>query len=188
MKIDFSDIGKPGHKRVMGVDCSTKSFAFSIFDDGQLVKYGEIFFDGSTVFHRLADGQRKVRAIRDHLKPDLVVFESAVMVRNQKTVISMAYAFGAIIAALIDGGAEVVEVVPTKWQYYIKNMALTKGEKEKIKKDNPGKSASWYQNAGRELRKQRTKDWVLKEYGVSIESDNISDSIGLGHFGIKELV
>ena len=187
MALKFSTLGKPVYKRIMGVDCSTYSFAFSIFDDGELVKYGQIYFDGSTVFQRLADGQRKVRAFREDLNPDLVVFESAVFVRNKNTVIQLAYAFGAIIAALIDGGAEVVGVVPTQWQYYLGNKALTKPEKDALRKDTPGKSASWYQNKGREMRKQRTIDWAKKTYGVTVESDDVGDAIGLGHYGVKEL-
>lgn len=170
-------------RRIMGVDCSTQSFAYSIFEDKKLVQWGEIEFKGSNVFERLADGQRKVRAFRDNLKTDKVVFESAVYVQNKKTVILLAYAFGAIISALIDAGAEIDEANPLLWQRAIGNPPLTPKEKQSIMKGNPDRSKTWYQAAYRNYRKDRTRQWVKKNFGLEIESDNICDAIGLGWFG-----
>ena len=168
------------NKRIMGVDCSTNSFAFSIFEDGRLVQWGEVEFEGNNVFSRLADGQNKVRALRDKLQADGVVIESAIFVQNKKTVILLAYSFGAIIAALVNSGSEVTEVAPITWQNAIGNKALTKAEKEKIKKDNPDKSVSWYKNKQRLVRKDRTRQWVKDKFGVDVESDNVTDAIAIG--------
>ena len=168
-------------KRIMGADCSTQSFAFSIFDEKRLESYGEIFFDGPTVFHRLADAQRKIRALSLDLNVDMVYIESAVYVQNKRTVILLAYAFGAIMAALIDNGAnDVEEIRPMDWQRAIGNPPLTKAEKQKIDKENPDRSASWLKNKYRNHRKQRTIDWVNNKFGITIESDNVADAIALG--------
>lgn len=180
--MSIKDIASPT-KRVMGVDCSTQSFAFSIFDDGVLVQWGEIEFVGKTVFERLADGQAKVSALKSSLVADRVMIESAVFVQNKKTVILLAYAFGAIISALVNNGAVVDEANPLLWQRYIGNPPLTRAEKESIVKGNPGKSKSWYSAKYRDFRKNRTRQWVKKKFGLDIESDNITDAIGLGYYG-----
>jgi hypothetical protein len=126
--------------------------------------------------------------MKDYLQADLVVFESAIYVQNKKTVILLAYAFGAVISALINNGAKIEEVSPLAWQNYIGNKPLTKAEKAAIEKDNPGKSKSWYQNKNREFRKQRTMDWAEAEYGIKVDSDNVSDAIGVAHYGYQKYV
>lgn len=171
--------------RVMGADCSTQSFAFAIFNGDKLESWGEIKFNGNNVFERLADGQSKVRAMKDILNVDKVVIESAVFVQNKKTVILLAYAFGAIIAALINSGCIVVEANPIAWQRFIGNKALTKIEKQAIMDENPGKSKSWYSNKNRDFRKQRTRKWVEQEFGVDIDNDNVTDAVGLGYYGVN---
>lgn len=171
---------------LLGIDVSTNSFAFCLFEKGQPVRWGEITFDGKNVFARLADGQNKVRALRDTLKAEKVVFESAVYVQNKKTVITMAYAFGAIIAALIDAGATVDEITPMEWQNAIGNKALNKAEKEEIQEANPGKSDAWYKNAYRQSRKGRTMQWVEDEYGIVVDSDNVSDAIAIASVSYRK--
>lgn len=174
-------------KRVMGADCSTNSFAFSIFEGGRLVEFGEIDFKGKTVFERLADGQNKVRALRSNFDVDYVAIEGAVYVQNKKVVVQIAYAFGAIIAALINSGATVVEVAPMTWQNYIGNKVLTRQEKSAIVDAHPGKSKSWYSNEYRNLRKARTAKWVGDKFGYDISSDNVTDAIGLGYYATNNL-
>jgi len=171
-----------GVHTVLGVDASTNSFAFCLYDENGPVRWGEINFKGSSVFERLAYGQRYVAAMKDQLKADLVVFEGAIFVQNKKTVILLAYAFGAIVSALINNGAKVQEVSPMQWQNFIGNKVLTKAEKDKIKADNPGKSATWYSNKNREFRKSRTMKWVKETFGIDVASDNVSDAIGVAHY------
>ena len=170
-------------KRIMGADCSTKSFAYSVFDDGKLVQWGEIFFDGKNVFERIIDAHKKITALKDELNIETLYIEAAIYVNNKSTVVSMAYAVGAISTAL--EVSDIVQVTPLEWQSYIGNKVLNKAEKDAIKKANPGKSSTWYTNANREHRKDRTRQWVKSEFGLEIESDNVCDAIGLGYFGLK---
>ena len=174
-----------GVNTVLGVDASTNSFAFCLYGKDGPIKWGEVKFKGGSVFERLAYGQKNIAAMKEHLQADLVVFESAIYVQNKKTVILLAYAFGAVISALINNGARIEEVSPMQWQNFIGNKALTKAEKEKIKNANPGKSASWYSDANRKFRKQRTMDWVRNEFGIHLDSDNVSDAVGVAHYGYK---
>lgn len=176
---------REGVNTVLGVDASTQSLAFCVYGKDGPIRWGEIKFKGNTVFERLAYGQRYVNAMKEQLKADLIVFESAIYVQNKKTVILLAYAFGALISALMDKGTEIEEVSPIQWQNFIGNKALTKVEKEAIKNATPGKSTSWYQNANRNFRKKRTMDWAEREFGIVVDSDNVSDAIGVAHFGFK---
>lgn len=167
---------------VMGLDCSTNSLAFSVFTDDKLVKYGEIFFKGDTVFQRAADARRKMEALSKEFDVSFVAIEKTIFARSIDTAIKMAYVAGTVISCLVENHAEVVEIAPISWQSGIGNPNLTNAEKAKIKSDYPGKTKTWYQNKGREMRKNRTKQWVEKEFGLDIDSDNITDAIGLGFY------
>lgn len=177
---------KENIKTVLGVDASTQSFAFCLFDEDGPVRWGEINFKGASVFERLAYAQRYISAMRAYLTADLICFESAVFVQNKKTVILLAYAFGAIISALIKTGARVEEISPLVWQNAIGNKPLTKQEKQKIIDANPGKSKTWYQAKNREFRKARTMEWVSKTYGIDVKSDNVSDAIALSSVAFEK--
>lgn len=171
----------------LAIDASTNSFAFALFEGKKLVRYGEIDFVGKTVFDRLADAQPKLYSMRNQLSADQVVIEGATYVQNKRTVILLAYCFGAIISAVKRPGADVKEVPPITWQNAIGNKALNKVEKAQLKRDNPDKSESWYKDQAREIRKQRTMDWVAKNFNVVVSSDNISDAIALGAVAVREI-
>ncbi|AXH67274.1 RuvC-like resolvase [Streptomyces phage Wofford] len=169
----------------MGIDCSTKTIAFTIFDGENFHKCGEVSFNGSTVFERAYDAHAKTLALYEDFDPDFVAIEAAIMVRSTSVAIKMAYVFGAVIAALLKGGAKVIEVPPISWQSFIGNKNLTKAEKDAIKAEFPGKSASWYQNKGRQIRKQRTIDFAKREFGIELESDNVADSLGVAWWAVQ---
>lgn len=183
--MSLSDIHKTKAQRVMGIDCSTKSIAFTLFEDEKFLKCGEVFFHGATVFERVHDANVKTLALFESFSPDFVAIEAAIMVRSTSVAIKMAYVFGAVIAALLKKGAIVIEVSPIAWQSYIGNKNLTLIEKNAIKKEFPGKSASWYQNKGRLIRKQRTIDFAEREFGVKLESDNVADSLGIAWWAVQ---
>lgn len=166
----------------MGIDCSTNSLAFSFIDKGKLVKYGEVMFQGKDVYHRAGDARRKVEALADEFDVSYVAIEKTIFAKSIDTAIKMAYVAGTVISCLVDTHVSVVEVAPISWQSGIGNPNLTAKEKLQIQKDFPGKSKAWYQNKGREIRKQRTIQWVEDKFGVKVESDNVSDAIGVGWY------
>jgi len=178
-------ISENNAKTIMGIDSSTNSLAFAIFQDGQLVKYGKINFDGNSSYGRLADSQNKILALADDFNVDYIAIEKSIYVRSVDTSIKMGMAMGVIIACLSHGGTDVVEVAPMKWQSYIKNPNLTKSEKQEIQKASPGKSKTWYYNASREFRKQRTIDWVCNKFGIDITDNDVSDAIGVGWYAVN---
>jgi hypothetical protein len=96
--------------------------------------------------------------------------------------------FGVCMGEILVPGPRLCEAQPLMWQSWLGNKALTAAEKRKLVEDNPGRSKSWYSNAGRELRKDRTRQWVYKTYGVMIESNDITDSIGIAAFANAKLL
>src|SRR5689334_22815277 len=89
-------------KRVIGIDASTNSLAFAIFEGETPIRCGEVVFKGSNVPERLLDAKKKTRALVSAgiLKADYIVIESAVMVRNVQVAIDLAYVYGAILGEL----------------------------------------------------------------------------------------
>lgn len=173
----------PKIKTVLGIDASTNSVAFCLYDETGPTKWGEIVFDGTNVFERLADAQGKVGAGLANLHPDLIIFESAVFIQNKKTVVLLAYAFGAIVGAIMKPGVRVEEIPPITWQNAIGNKPLTKAEKDAFKRANPDRKVSWYSNEFRKIRKQRTMDWVKAKFGIDVPNDNVGDAIAVAHVG-----
>lgn len=186
----LADLTKIKADRVIGIDASTNSLAFAVFEKGKPVECGEVKFNGASVFERLADAKVKTRVLVDAgiLKADLIAIESAVMVnKNIQVAIDLAYVYGAIIGELMVSNPEVVKVAPISWQSGIGNSNLTKQEKAKLQTDNPGKSDSWYKKAGRDLRKQRTLTIARNYFNIADGSDNVGDAVGLALFTSKNL-
>ena len=156
----IADLLKTKAERVMGIDASTNSIAYCIFEKAVPVEYGEITFDGKDIYARIVDAKRKIKALRSRFDVDFVVIEAAVMVRSATTGLKMAYVFGAIMGELLENGATVVEVHPITWQSFIGNKNFTNAEKAQVKKDNPGRSDNWIKAHIRELRKQKTLDFM----------------------------
>lgn len=178
---------KSDAKRVMGIDASTNSMAYCIFDGDFVVEYGEILFTGADIYDRILDAKRKVRALKDRFNCDFIAIEAAVMVRSAQTGLKMAYTFGTIMGELLENGAKVVEIHPITWQSFIGNKNYTAAQKAQVKKENPGRSDSWIKSTIREQRKQRTLEFA-RSVGVRTNSDNVGDATGLAWYAIKNLV
>ena len=167
--------------RVIGIDASTNSLAFAIFENEKPVQCGEIKFNGSNVFERLRDAKRKVAALVDNgfFEADYIAIESAIMVRNVQTAIDLAYVYGAILGELGRATKNLEKVAPISWQSGIGNPNLKKHEKEAIQAEFPGKSKTWYQNKGREIRKARTLAIAREYFVIEDGSDNVGDAVGI---------
>jgi Holliday junction resolvasome RuvABC endonuclease subunit len=186
--MSIAKLKKQTDGKTLGIDCSTRSLAFAIFDGYAPLRAGEIFFTGNTVFERLKDAHEKVPALMKAgvLEFDHICFEGAILVgNNSKTGISLAYVYGAVMGGLMSTGVKVRTVAPLAWQGYIGNPNLKKNEKEAIRLANPNKSASWYQNAGRELRKQRTLMFSRQFFEISSNSDNIGDAVAIAWYAVN---
>lgn len=177
----LKELKRQTEDRVLGIDASTHSIAFCLFENKKVVKYGEVEFSGQDVYERILDAKNKVSAIVDQFDSDLVAIEAAVMVRSANTGLKMAYIFGAIMAEIIKENKRVVEVHPITWQSFIGNKNFTKNEKDQVKNKYPGKSPNWYKNKIREIRKQKTIDF-FKAHGINTASDNVADAAGIAWY------
>jgi Holliday junction resolvasome RuvABC endonuclease subunit len=176
--------------RIIGIDASTKSLAWAVIEDGKPLDCGESFFEGANVFERLAQAKSITKDLvsAGTLRADYIAIEAAVKVNSVQTAMDLAYVYGAIIGELMVSNPQVHKVYPISWQGGIGNPNLTRNEKEDIKKANPGKSTSWYQNTGRKIRKAKTLV-IANDFGfLPGTSDNVGDACGLAIFTSKTLV
>lgn len=187
--MSIADLVKVKGTRVIGIDCSTNSLAYAVFDNQKPVVCGEVTFQGSNVFERLNDARTKAQALVDLgiLKGDYIAIESAIMVRNVQVAIKLAYVYGAVMSVLMQNKMRVEEVAPISWQSYYGVPNLKKEEKEQIKNDFPDKSKTWYQNKGREIRKQRILDKSKEFFSIPSDSDNVGDAVGIAYFTMNKL-
>lgn len=175
------DLFKPSS--VIAVDASTNSMAFSYFEDGRLVKYGKVWFNGADALYKAGDACKKAILFFKTIKADIIVLESAIYSNSPKTAMQLSLVQGAIIAAAqVAGIKRVTTVTPMQWQNFIGNRLLTSTEKQEIVKNNPGKSKSWYKGKERETRKNKTIESVNKNFHINVSDDDVADAIGLGWF------
>lgn len=172
---------------VMGIDASTKSLAFAIYENNKLKKYGKIEFAGRTVYDRLTDAQDKLMALREYFEVDYIAIEKPVRVNSASVAIKLAMFVGVIIASVNKGGTEVVEVYPMSWQAYIGNNNYTRAEKAKIKRrrGNSKKTASAISAIVREERKQFTMTHFNKMFKINVEDNDVGDAIGVGWYAVN---
>jgi Holliday junction resolvasome RuvABC endonuclease subunit len=179
------DLKRTKAQRVMGIDCSTHSLAFTIFYNRRPIQWGKIEFEGADVFERLEDAANKLRAVKDEFNVDYIAFESAILAKtkNADVTIKLAMVYGACIAELMRKGVKVVTVKPLSWQSYIGNPNFKAAEKNALKAEYPGKSTSWYSAKIREIRKQRTMDYFNKKWPKMALMDNdVGDSCGIAYY------
>jgi Holliday junction resolvasome RuvABC endonuclease subunit len=177
---------KQNAKVVMGVDSSTNSFAFCLFDK-EPIKWGKITFNGNNIYDKVVDCRDKMKFIKEEVHPDYICIESAIMVKSQAVAINMAMIVGSLISELALDSRSIITVPPATWQNYIGNKNLTKQEKELIKQENPGKSEAWYRNTSRSIRKQRTIDFFNNKYGMSIDDNDVADACGIAYYSYEKL-
>lgn len=175
--------------RVIGIDCSTNSLAYAIFDDNKPVLCGEVHFVGSDIYERLNDARRKTQALVDAgiLRGDYVGMEAAIGGKSPQVTIKLSYVYGAVLSVLMQNKMEVVTVAPITWQTYIGNPNLKREEKEKLRLDNPDRKDSWYQNQGRLFRKQRTLNFAKQYFTIADNSDNVGDAVGITYYTSEAL-
>jgi len=186
----IATLGKTKASKVMGIDCSTHSLAFTIFHNRRPIQWGKINFEGADVFERLSDASDKLRAIKDDFEVDYIAFEGAILAKtkNPDVTIKLAMVYGACIAELMRKNVKVVTVQPLSWQSYIGNPNFKLAEKNAIKKEFPGKSASWYSSHIRSLRKQKTMDYFNKKWPhMQLEDNDVGDSAGIAYFAYHSL-
>lgn len=177
-------IKKP--KRFCAIDASTNTLAFAIFEDKKIIACGKINFEGITTYDKVRDAARKTRAFFDKFDFDTIIIEHTVFMNSPKTAAQLAMVQGALLgAAGLAGVKKIGSVSPITWQNFIGNKKLTKEEKHEIQKKNPGKSASWFKNEERNIRKQRTINYININYDKQLTDDDVADACAIGHWALS---
>lgn len=178
----------PAPNKICSIDASTNSLAFAIFESGKLVKFGKIKFEGTNAYSKVKDAARKSVSFFEKFTDqiDAIIIEHTVYLNSPKTAADLALVQGALLGAAAQNGIRIAgSINPIAWQTYIGNGKLTKDAKALIRKANPGKSESWYKQHERELRKQKTINFININYDIEINDNDIADAIGVGHYAIN---
>ncbi len=170
----------------VSIDASTTSLAFAYYKNQELAKYGKIKYFGNDVYEKIIDCSHKTKAFFNQFENiEYVVIEQVIYLNSPKTAANLAMSHGALIAAAsLAGVSHVSSVSPMQWQNWAGNKRLTVEEKEKIKNNNPDKTASWYKSQERLFRKQRTIKFVNDKFNIKVDDDDIADSIAIGSWAI----
>lgn len=176
-------------KRICSIDASTNSLAFALFDTftQDIISVGKITFQGKDTYEKVMDAGKKVKAFLDYYGGfDAIVIEHTVFMNSPKTAADLALVQGAILGAAGQAGTTIIgKVAPITWQNFIGNKKISKDEKLYIRSQNPGKSDSWLKSYERELRKQRTINFINIQYDKTITDNDVADACGIGHWAIK---
>jgi Holliday junction resolvasome RuvABC endonuclease subunit len=173
-------------KRFCAIDASTNSLAFAIFEDTRIIACGKIKFEGISTYDKVMDAAKKTKAFFDKFDFDTIIIEHTVFMNSPKTAAQLAMVQGALLgAASMSGVKKIGSVSPMTWQNFIGNKKITKEEKHEIQKKNPGKSVSWFKNEERNIRKQRTINFININYDKRLEDDDVADACAIGHWALK---
>ena len=172
----------------IAVDASTNSMAFAIFTcEDTLSAFGKIIYNHSSksIYDKAGTIGKKsgstVSALIERFGVTVMIIEQPIFANSPLTASNLALTQGALVGASIFGGIDrVVGTAPIQWQSFIGNKNLTKAEKDQIKLDNPGQSANLLKVRQREIRKQRTMDYVNARFGIDITDNDVGDAIGIG--------
>ena len=182
-------IGTKMPNTICAIDASTNSLAFAIFDTQQktLESIGKINFKGKDTYEKVMDAGQKVKAFLDVYGGfEAIVIEHTVFMNSPKTAADLALVQGAILGSAGQTGTKIIgKVAPITWQNFIGNKKISKDEKLYIKSQNPGKSESWLKSFERELRKQRTINFINIQYDRTITDNDVADACGIGHWAMK---
>jgi hypothetical protein len=174
-------------ERICAIDASTKSLAYATFHDGQLKEVGKINFEGKDIYEKVIDAGKKSKGMFDHIiNVDAIVIEHTVFMNSPKTAADLALVQGALLGAAGQSGINTIgKVSPITWQNFIGNKKISKDEKLFLRSKNPGKSEAWHKSNERELRKQRTINFINLQYDRVITDNDVADACGIGHWAVK---
>jgi Holliday junction resolvasome RuvABC endonuclease subunit len=177
-------VAKPN--RIVSIDASTNNIAYAIFEGDTLVRSGKSVFTGTSIYKKISSAVAVVFEVVQQMNVDALVIERAVFINSPKTMSELSMVQGAIIAGASLAGVKVFKGTnPVAWQSFIGNKVLTKMEKLDIVATHPGKSKSYYKSLERDIRKQRTINFVNINYDLDVSDNDIADAIGIGHYSLR---
>lgn len=173
--------------KILAIDASTNSLAFALFHGKDLKSFGKIKYSGLTTYDKVLDAGKKTKAFLDvYAGIDAIVIEHTVFMNSPRTAADLALVQGALLgAAGMVGVSQVKSVAPITWQNFINNKKFTKEEKFAIKRQYPDKSDSWLKTHERNLRKEKTINYINIQYDKFVSDNDVADAIGIGHYAVN---
>jgi hypothetical protein len=105
---------------------------------------------------------------------------------SPKVAADLALVQGALIGAAGQSGIRIIgKVAPITWQNFIGNKKISKDEKLFLRSQNPTTSESWHKTNEREIRKQRTINFINIQYNKTITDNDVADACGIGHWALS---
>lgn len=185
--MSLATLKKHHASKVLGIDASTASVAFCLFEDGKPTKMGKLPIVGSDIYEKVKDANTKAKTIAILCDPDYIAVEQAVMVKSADAGLKIAMVVGSILAAILKPETKVITVVPVQWQSFIGNKNPTKADKVALQEEFPGKSVSWYKSTIRERRKQKTMNFFNEKFGTEISDNDVGDATGIAYYAYNKL-
>jgi Holliday junction resolvasome RuvABC endonuclease subunit len=155
---------------ILGLDCSTTSTGWSIFDNKGLAAYGVIKPDGEDWRDRLVHQAPKLKGIIEKYQPTKIIMEDVPL--NGKGGLKILVVLGAVQGMILgiasSYGIPIKFITPNEWR---SKVGLFDGKRESTK---------------REEMKQKSIELANKEFGLDLKwfsksskfnQDDISDSI-----------
>ena len=143
--------------------------------------------EGSDIYEKIGDANAKMYVLYKTYPVDYIAIEGAAFVNSPKVAIQLAYVYGSIVSVGVALGCKVITVPALTWQNFIGNPPFKKPEKEALKLEYPDKSASWYQNKARNIRKQRTMDYFNNKWPMNLTDNDVGDSAGISYYAYYQL-
>lgn len=161
----------------MGLDLSTTSSGWAVFEDDKLMAYGCIKPSGKDWRERISDEMPKIDDIIKHYKPNIIYVEDVPLKKSTpKILVILGAVQGALVATASCHNVPIFYIQPTKWR---SPLGLYDGSREGTKRP--------------EL-KRKSVEMANKIFGLSLRwvsssskknDDDISDSILLAYSQLK---
>ena len=156
--------------KIIGVDASSKSFGYSIFEDKQLVSYGCLTASSTDLIKRINKILKEFEDVLNLNKDtQKIIMEEVIPVagKNNKTYKALMWLQGAVAIMVHDKfpNIKIEYIYPNSWR---SNCSIKTGK-----------------NITREQLKQADIDFVKKKYGIDV-NDDIADAIGIAHSSIYD--
>lgn len=185
--VKISQIKASAPDTVFSIDASTNSLAFAVFHKKEIIATGKIKFEGNNNYEKVTDACKKTKAFFEvYNMVEAIVIEHTVFINSPKVAADLALVQGAILGAAGISNIKIAgSVSPITWQNFLGNKRFTTKEKQDIVLEFPGKSKAWYKSHERQLRKQKTINFINTYYDKTIDDDDVADACGVGHWAIS---
>lgn len=178
MKELINAMHKVDKGRVLGIDPSSNSIAWTLVIEGRPVRWGKM------LFHRKSSLGDKMKMLEPMLEliiaetnPTYIVIEQMISVQNPQTTRILSYIAGAIWYEFSKRGFQVEDVPPMTWKNY---HGYTKVTQKLIK------CMGWSKKEADHFRKSQLQDKIADEwYWFRYQDSDVSDSCGIALWGAE---